>query len=51
LLVNCAGQTIFVADAHRDDGKRFVARSDEMLTAFLELEIVTRESLRFLKAE
>jgi hypothetical protein len=32
------GRTIFVADAHRDDGKRFVVRSDEMLTAFLELE-------------
>jgi hypothetical protein len=26
------------ADAHRDDGKRFIARSDEKLTAFLELE-------------
>jgi hypothetical protein len=24
-------------DAHRDDGKRFVARADEKLTAFLEL--------------
>jgi len=31
---------------HRGDGKRFVARSDEKLTAFLELERVTRESLR-----
>ena len=28
---------IFVADAHRDDGKRFVVRADEKLTAFLEL--------------
>jgi hypothetical protein len=37
------GRTIFVADAHRDDGKRFVARSDEKLTAFLELERVTRD--------
>jgi hypothetical protein len=26
----------------RDDGKRFVARSDEKLTAFLELESATR---------
>jgi hypothetical protein len=26
------------ADAHRDDGKRFVARADEKLTAFVELE-------------
>jgi hypothetical protein len=23
-------------DAHRDDGKRFVARADEKLTAFVE---------------
>jgi hypothetical protein len=27
-----------VVDAHRDDGKRFVAHADEKLTAFLELE-------------
>ena len=25
-------------DAHRDDGKRFVVRADEKLTAFVELE-------------
>jgi hypothetical protein len=49
--VNCDGQTIFVADAHRGDGKRFVMRADEELTAFLELQRVTRESLRFLNAE
>jgi hypothetical protein len=29
---------IWVADAHRGDGKRFVVRADEKLTAFLELE-------------
>jgi hypothetical protein len=29
---------IWIADAHRDDGKRFVVRTDEKLTAFLELE-------------
>jgi len=28
------GQTIWIAEAHRDDGKRFVVRADEMLTAF-----------------
>jgi hypothetical protein len=28
---------IFVADAHRD-GKRYVGRADEILTAFVELE-------------
>jgi hypothetical protein len=29
-------------DAHRGDGKRFVAQADEKLTAFLELESATR---------
>ena len=29
---------MWIADAHRDDGKRFVVRADEKLTAFLELE-------------
>jgi hypothetical protein len=29
---------IFIADAHRGDGKRFVVRADKKLTAFLELE-------------
>jgi len=29
---------MFVADAHRGDGKRFVVRADEKLTAFIELE-------------
>jgi len=29
---------MFVADAHCDDGKRFVVRADEKLTAFMELE-------------
>jgi hypothetical protein len=37
--VDSCGQTIFVADAHGDDGKRFVVRADEKLTAFLELEV------------
>jgi hypothetical protein len=31
------GKTIWIADAHRD-GKRFVVRADEILTAFLETE-------------
>ena len=30
-------ETIWIADAHRDDGKRFVVRAGENLTAFLEL--------------
>jgi hypothetical protein len=32
------GRTIWIVDAHRDDGKRFVVHADEKLTAFLELE-------------
>jgi hypothetical protein len=40
--VDCRGRTIFVADAHRNDGKRYVVRADEKLTAFLELESANR---------
>jgi len=36
--LDSSGRTMFVADAHRDDGKRFVVRADEKLTAFVELE-------------
>src|SRR5215475_11666323 len=35
----------FVADAHRDDGKHFIVRADEKLTAFLELEAAIRREL------
>jgi hypothetical protein len=42
--VDANGRTIFVADAHRDDGKRFVVRADEKLTAFVELESAIRAS-------
>ena len=37
------GRTLWNVDAHRDDGKRFVVRADEKLTAFLELERITHE--------
>ena len=37
--VDREGRTMWIADAHRGDGKRFVVHADEMLTAFLELEI------------
>jgi hypothetical protein len=40
--VDSNGLTIFVADAHRDDGKRFVVHADEKLTAFVELELAVR---------
>ena len=36
------GRTIWIADAHRGDGKPFVVRADEKLTAFLELESAVR---------
>jgi hypothetical protein len=40
--VDSQGRTMFTVDAHRD-GKHFVVRADEKLTAFLELESATRE--------
>jgi len=36
------GRTIWIADAHRGDGKHFVARADEKLPAFVELESAIR---------
>jgi len=42
--VDFRGRTIFVADRHRGDEKRFVVRADEKLTAFLELESAIRAS-------
>jgi hypothetical protein len=41
--VDSKGRTMWIVDAHRDDGKRFVVRSDEMLSAFFELERITHE--------
>jgi hypothetical protein len=35
-------RTIWIVDAHRDGGKRFVVRADEELTAFVELESAIR---------
>jgi hypothetical protein len=36
--IDSDGRTIWIADAHRGDGKRYVGRGDEKLTAFVELE-------------
>jgi hypothetical protein len=41
-VLDCEGRTIGIVDAHCDDGKRYVVRADEKLTAFLELESATR---------
>ncbi len=38
------GQTMFVVDAHRGDGKRFVVHADEKLTAFVEIESAIRNA-------
>ena len=39
--LDCEGRTIWIVDAHRDYGKRFVVRADEKLTAFMELQAAT----------
>jgi len=36
------GRTIWIVDAHRD-GKRFIVRADEILTAFVELQRAIHE--------
>jgi hypothetical protein len=42
--VDSNGRTIFVADAHREDRKRFIMRADKKLTAVMELESGSRVS-------
>src|SRR6266700_5949008 len=41
--VDSGARTIFVADAHRDDGKRFIVRADEKLSVFVELQVAIRD--------
>jgi hypothetical protein len=36
--VDSERRTIWIVDAHRDNGKRFIIRSEENLTAFVELQ-------------
>ena len=40
--IDSNGRTIWIADAHRGNGKRFVAHAEEKLTAFMELEAAIR---------
>jgi hypothetical protein len=42
--IDSNGRTFWIVDAHRGDGKRFIVRADEKLTAFLELESRVRRS-------
>jgi hypothetical protein len=44
--IDSNGRTIWIVDAHRGDGNRFVAHADEKLTAFLELETAIRATER-----
>jgi len=44
--IDSHGRTIWIADATRSDGKRFIVRVDEKLTAFLELESAIRDVRR-----
>jgi hypothetical protein len=44
--IDSNGRTIWIADVHRGDGKRFVVHADEKLTAFVELEAAIRASSR-----
>jgi len=41
--LDCGRRTTWIADAHRDDAKRFVVRADQKLTAFLELQRAIHE--------
>jgi hypothetical protein len=36
--IDSKGRTIWIVDAHRGDGRRFIVHADELLTAFVELQ-------------
>ena len=40
------GRIVWIVDAHRGDGKRFVVRADEKPTGFMELESAIRSEIR-----
>jgi hypothetical protein len=46
--LNLEGRTIWIVDAH-GYGKRFIVRAEEILTAFLEVESVTRSCMGFIE--
>jgi len=37
-VINSEGRNIFAVGAHRNDGRRYLVRADDKLTAFLEIE-------------
>jgi hypothetical protein len=42
--VDSHGRTIWIADAHRGDGKRYVAHANEKLTEFVKPESAIRKN-------
>jgi hypothetical protein len=47
--IDSTGRMIFTADAHRDDGNRFIVHADEKRTAFLELQIALEKEAEQVK--
>jgi hypothetical protein len=47
--VDSCGRTIWIADAHRDNGKRFAARNEEKLTALSNLNRQLKVSFHKIK--
>jgi hypothetical protein len=41
--IDSAGRTIWIVDAHRDNGRRFIVHADEKLSAFVELQRAIHE--------
>jgi hypothetical protein len=48
--IDSTGRVLFTADAHRDEGKRFIVTADEKLTAFFELERQLSKAAGMIKA-
>jgi hypothetical protein len=45
--IDLEARTIWIVDAHRDDGTRFIVHADEKLSAFVELESAIRRATTF----
>jgi len=43
--IDSKGRTMWIVDAHRDDGKQFVVHASEKRTAFLEIEYAIRSGI------
>ena len=44
--IDSCGQAIWIADAHRGDGKRFIVSADEKLTTFFNLQHQVSRSVK-----